>query len=313
MNPMPIIFAGLMMLNIITTNLVITDYHYKAKARAEEDRLQVVVNYAADAAVKEMKETSANLGQDYASLSKLNIDPAVGLETFGTFLCKNYDIPVSTTNVQQVLIDYVPVFVVAAYDGYYVATKQVINDVGVPNMVFSPKMPYLQVYTKENGDVELYSYNLSLKEATKISANGSIVKTKDTPLNSEEQLDFINKKITDVLNEYIVKEASVSPRGQIYLPSQVKTIQGTNPVRNTTVFAYLDNFDLGYNGQELQAFGIGGAEIKQNKMVVGFEVTSNGKTEKFYTYSDKLPSFAKPAEVFDSPEDAAQNGYYFYS
>lgn len=307
-----LLYGGLLILQILTMNMLFTDYAADYNKAFEENRLAIAVNYAVDAATQEMKDNSANLGQDYESISRINVDPIVAMDTFSTILLKNYDIPLSSTNQQSVLLDYCPVFMVATYDGYYIASKQKINDAGVENMIFSPKLPYYDIYMETDGTKSLYSFNLSLTSAIKIDESGGVYKVGTPPLSKKEQSDVINTRISDVLNEYLVKYANRDPRGRIFIPSEMTTLHSTNPIRNTTVFAYIDNFDLAGYGTNLQSFGIGGSEIKQKKVVVGFSTVTNGKTELYYAYSDRVPTGVVPIETFDSQEDAAKEGYYFY-
>lgn len=312
MNISSIIFCGLILIQIITANMIFTDYVNDYMNKFEEKRLKIVVNYATDAAVQEMKNQSANLGQDYENLSKLNVDPIVAMDTFSTILCKNYGVPLNSTNQQNIMTEYCPVFLVATYDGCYVANKEKINSSGVVNYIFSNKVPYIGVNTDTNGNELIYSYNMSLDYAIKVDNNGNIYKTYDLPINKSKQLNIINSKISDILNENLVKYASTEPKGKIYVPFDTKLIKSTNAVKNTSVIAYIDNFDLCGYGYDLQSFGIGGSEIKQKKVVVGFEIEIDGKFKKYYTYSDTVPDKCNVIEVFNSPEDAAGNGYYFY-
>lgn len=312
MNLSSLLFGGLLVLQIITMNMLFTDYASDYHRKFEEKRLQIAVNYAVDAATKEMKENSANLGQDYESIAKLNVDPIVAMDTFSTIIAKNYNVPVNSVNQQSILLDYCPVFMVATYDGYYIASKEKINSSGVENVLFSPKLPYSEVYTEEDGSTSLYSYNLSLTSAIKTKSDGSVYKVNYPPLTRKEQSDLINTKVSDVLNDTLVKYANKDPRGEIYIPSEMTTVMSTNPIQNTTVLAYIDNFDLAGYGMDLQSFGIGGSEIKQKKVVVGFTIEVNGNMEKYYAYSDRLPEGAVPIESFDSQEDAAKEGYYYY-
>lgn len=307
-----IIFAGLLILQIVVTNMLFSQYTADYHNKFEEKRLQIAVNYAVDGATKEMKRNSANLDQDYESIAKLNVDPMVALDTFSTIMCKNYEIPVNTTNQQSIMLDYCPVFMVATYDGFYTTSRQKINSSGIENVIFSPKLPYIDVHTNKDGTKSIFSYNLTLTSALRFDENGAVYKDYNPPKTRKEQSDIINNTISDVLNEQLLEYAGKDPRGELYIPSEVTTLRSTNPIRNTTVLAYIDNFDMAGYGMDLQSFGIGGAEIKQRKVVVGFSMETNGKTEYFYSYSDRIPVGATPIESFDSQESAAQHGYYYY-
>jgi hypothetical protein len=307
-----ILYGGLLVLQIITMNMLFSDYASDYHAKFEEKRLQIAVNYAVDAAAKRMRETSDDLGQDYNDLTKFNVDPTIALETFSAILAKNYDVPLNPENMQSVLLDYVPVFMVVTNDGYYVTSRHKVNDFGVENMIFSPKLPYSTTYTEVNGTTSIFSYNLSLTSAIKVDSTGGVFKVDNPPLTTKEQSSLINNRISDVLNEHLIKSSNGDSRGMIYIPSEVTELGSTNTIRDTTVFAYIDNFDLAGYGMDLQSFGIGGANITPKKTVVGFTVGMVPDIQKYYVYSDELPAGATIVELFDSQEAAAQEGYYFY-
>ena len=312
MNVISMIFGGLIVLQIVAMNMLFSTYTVDYSNKFEEKRLQIAVNYAVDGATKEMKENSTDLGQDYESIARLNVDPSVAFDTFSVIMCKNYGIPCNSTNQQSFMVDYCPVFVVATYDGYYYLSKEKINSSGVENMIFSPKMPYIKEH-EENGEKFLYSYNLTLTSALKIDKNGGVYKDYTPPLSRKEQSDLINSTVSDVMNTLLLEQADPNNiRGEFYIPSEFTTIRSTNPITNTTVLAYIDNFDVPNFGTDLQSFGIGGSEIKQKKVVVGFIIEVDGEYEKYYAYSDRLPEGAISIETYDSQEDAAADGYYYY-
>jgi hypothetical protein len=308
---------------MILVNLLFIGFAVDLGNQFEEQRLQIVVNYATEAAVQEMTANSASLDQDYESISKISVDPyesiskisvdpAVALDTFAVILGKNYNIPLSSINKQSILLDYVPVFMVATYDGYYTTSDVVINSSGVENKIFSPKMPYLYQVTEIDGTTTDYSLNMSLETAIKVDAYGNI--TKEVGVIPEElQSSFINEQISDALNAKLVEVASTRARGTFYIPSEATTVGATNAIKSTTVFAYIDNFDLHGKSQDLQSFGVGGSRIKNNDFVAGFLLNdAYGLQQKYYCYSKDLPATAVLVEVFDTPEEAAQSGYYYY-
>jgi hypothetical protein len=299
-----LLYSGLLILQIITMNMAFSQYAADIYNKFEEQRLEIAVNYATDAAAEEMRYQSSHLGQDYESIGKINVDPKVAMETFATMLCKNYNVPDSASNRQQIMLDYCPVFVVATYDGYYILNKYKINDSGVENMIFSTKFPY----SEKLGD-DIISYNLSFNYATKLDKDGNLFKT---VVDVNKSKEIINNKLSDVLNEQLTNNANKDPKGTFFIPSELSNMKSSNPVNNTTVFAYMDNFDLSGYGLDLQSFSIGGSDIKQKKVVVGFRSNLIHGIDLYYTYSDRLPSGVTPLEVFDNPEDAAKKGYYFY-
>ena len=313
MNLMAIIFSGLFLLQVITMNMLFTDYSKDLQEKFEEKRLQIAVNYAVEAATQEMIIKSANLEQDYLTLNYVNVDPMVASDTFSTIILENYNIPVNDVNRQSIMLEYCPVFMVAGFDGYYNMERQKINSSGVENMIFSTKIPYSDTVVNDEGEREYYSYNLSYDYAIKFNKDGKIYKvTEDLPKSEREMKNVVSTVISDTLNDNLVRYAHDDPRGEIYVPAEMTSLMTTNPIENTTVLAYIDNFDLAGLGYNLQSFGIGGSDIRQKPVVVGFAKEVNGETHYFYTYSDKLPEDAQLIEAFDSQQDAASKGYYFY-
>lgn len=307
-----LLYSGLIILQIISMNMLFTDYATDSHNKFEEKRLQIAVNYATDAAAEEMRKNSDNLNQDYIDITKFNVDPKIAMDTFAAVLGKNYNVPLSDENIQSLLTDYVPVLMVASYDGYYVLEKTKIDSAGQRNMVFTPKMPYSSTYIEYDGTKSIYSYNLSHTSALKVAAYGGMYRVDNPPLSKDEQSDLINNKISDVFNEALAKGANVERRGMIYIPSKMTTIRATNSIKETTILAYIDNFDLAGYGMNLHSFGIGGSDIKPKRTIVGFETTVGGVLGKYYYYADELPVGVDVAEIFDSAEEAAGKGYYYY-
>lgn len=312
-----LILSGLLLLQIVSMNMLFVNYAKDLINKFEERRLQIAVNYAVDAASQEMVNNSANLGQDYESIARLNVDPTVAMDTFATMICKNYSIPVNTTNQQSILTDYCPVFVVATYDGYYVADFHDINVSGVYNYVFGTKMPYSEVVEVDvgggNTETRMYSYNMGFTSAIYVDEYGGVYRDYNPPRSYAEQKDIVNTTISDVLNEQLLKNTPYDLRGEMYIPADFTALRSTNPIDATTVFVYIDEFDLPMFGLDLQSFGIGGSDIENKKVVVGFTLTGeNGVVEKYYAYSDQVPDDANRIETFDSQEDAAAHGYYYY-
>lgn len=308
-----LMFGGLILLQIISMNLLFTDYAKDYNNRFEEKRLKIVINYATDAAAQEMSSDSIDLGQDYEDVSKFSVEPSIALNTFSSIICKNYDVPISEKNKQEILFEYCPVFVVAAYDGYYVADRYKVEDSGLIQTKLSPKMPYIQTVVDPAGGSTLYSYNLGFKNALKVTPSGDIYKDNNPPMNSNDQKELVNTIISDVLNDQIIKYTN-DPRGEIYIPYDFTTIHSTNPILNTTVLAYIDDFDMSSSSTKLQSFGIGGSEVKVKEPVIGFTIEVGGELQKYYAYSDEVPTGNRvnKVQVFDSKVEAAQSGYYFY-
>ena len=106
----------------------------------------------------------------------------------------------------------------------------------------------------------------------------------------------------------------MNQKGKFYIPYAFTSITAANPVEQTTVFAYVKDFDLGVYSKKLKSFSIGGSKLKLNNPVVGFKWFNNGREELGYCYFDDLPKdiniFDKVS--FDNSKEAAENGYYYF-
>ena len=105
----------------------------------------------------------------------------------------------------------------------------------------------------------------------------------------------------------------MNQKGKFYIPYALTSITAANPIEQTTVFAYVKDFDLGVYSKKLKSFSIGGSKLKLNNPVVGFKWFNNGREELGYCYFDDLPKDVNVFDKvsFDNPKEAAENGYYF--
>jgi hypothetical protein len=292
-----------LMIMVGTTVLFINTSLY-AYSEFEEEKLDLLVNYAADAAVDEMVYMSADLGMDYADFERVSIDPQVALDMFTTILMTGYDIPDTEENRGMVQTEYLPVFIVAGYDGFYTAQPlaKVMGDSGVEyGSVFTIKQPYL--YTADSG--MLYGLNLGLEECRTL--NGAVVGYSTPPISKDEQLRIINSVISDTMMRTVYEQQTGNVRHTIYLPSEMTEVASTNAVKNVSVLAYVANIPLRV-GKTIETFGIGGAKVDHQRYVVCY--IKNG--EKMYCYADSTTlDRSNIIEVLETPEKAAAKGYYF--
>lgn len=311
-----ILYAGLLLLQIVTMNMLFSTYARDYRNEFEEKRLQIVVNYATDGAAKEMRDESSHLNQDYVALSRLNVDPKVAMDTFATIFGKNYRLPINNVNIQNLMTEYCPVFMVASYDGYYIADRRIINSSGVQNLIFTPKLPYLDNVPDYAGHSRWYSYNLSGDNAIMVDDHGGIYNVYrergQIPKTKSEILYIINQKLSDALNAKIQEYAATDPKGMIYVPSEMTVVHATNRIEYTTVFAYIDNFDIVSYGNVMQCFGIGASDISLRKVVAAFQKVVDGELHNFYAYSDELPQGVHVIATYATQQEAASHGYYYY-
>lgn len=277
----------------------------------EEYILSFAIDYSTDAAVEEMLNMS-DLGQDYLDINKMNTDPEAALETFTTMMCMNYDLPLTEKAKSQVRDLYIPVFCVAAYDGYYLYTQRSAPD-GDYYLQGGYKVPY--TYTKEDTPSKYYALNLGGENALLLT-DGSLTKVtlESEGIAAEENYRHINSVLSEAIS-FAFQERTGRGDRIIYLPSDLTAITRVNSVRGPTVFAFIDGWDM-KTAHALSAFSIGGAKVENARMVAGYvRINPDGSTTNLYSYADALPESANIpiADLFTSVEEAAQAGYYYDS
>lgn len=283
----------------IIITLIFVDYSQDAYSEFQRMKLDIAVNYAVDAAVDEMVAKTQDLHLDYGDFAYLTCDPEVALETFVNVFLENYGMQYSETNRTWVTTKYLTTFVVATYDGYYVAEATKINDTGAYDMVFSLKNPYLY----REGDV-VYSLNLGWQDCKRF--RDGVYNQVDCPITEAECKQVVNNCITDSLITSIGSVLNWSNMATVYVPSEMGDVVRANPIENTTVLAYIGGMDIGF-GRSVDSFGIGGARVQHERFVGCY--MKNGV--KMYQYVDLLDSTYDVIEVFEEPRLAAEKGYEF--
>lgn len=298
---------------MLTAFVEFSDYQQETWVEMQERHLDTAMNFAADAAVEYMTENSADLGLDYNQFEFVKADPSLALEMFKRVLLRNLDYGDSEQN-DAYIENCMPVFVVATYDGYYLARERAVSDKdneGVSyRLVFNPKMPY--TYEKKvNGVSYLYALNLGLEDAIRYygDSNGGHYDRvlTDGLLTFDEQRLIISSRISDdmIVNLWDIRGGQ-SIDSTLLVPADMTTWTSTNPINATTVLAYVDGLNLG-TGVNATSFAIGGSRIVHENFCVCYEY--NGK--KVYCFTGKQPTGVKILESFVNPTKAAEAGYEF--
>lgn len=282
----------------IVTIVLFFEYQQTMYQQLQERHCAYAVNYAADAAVDALIEGSDDLLLDYSMYEDLAVDPNVALETFLLVFCKNFGMAATKTGYSLVKTEYIPAFVVAVYDGYYVASLQSINE-DARDLVFSMKQPY--IYTE---GAATYALNLSMIDAKKFE-NATIQKV-IAPISRARQKELINSQISDAVTSTVYKAKGGNIQGAFYVPTEVTSITTTNPIDRVTVLAYVSGVDLGF-GRTVESFGIGGAKVTQAKRCVGYERSG----QLLYAPIERVPDGVVVKATFGSATEAAEAGYYF--
>lgn len=90
----------------------------------EQRQLDLQVNYAVDAAIQEMLSNTTDINTDYVNWGEMTVEPETALFTYESVLIRNLGWSDSEKNRQDLEELSIPFFIVAAYDGYYVYSKQ---------------------------------------------------------------------------------------------------------------------------------------------------------------------------------------------
>ncbi|WP_105614116.1 hypothetical protein [Vallitalea okinawensis] len=324
-------FGIVIMVSLIYVAALIMGYlHYTSKEiqEIEQLRLSYAVDYASDAAVQAMLSTG-NLDMDYSDHKSLNVDPSLALDTFIDVFCFNYDIGLSQENKMLIKLNYIPIAVVATYDGYYLAQPELVgNQVNYPenpiqdgdwDLIFGMKIPYTYSYNNVH-----YALNMGMDYAVMLSANQGLQRYNGMPpsdsgkLSREEGFYIINNNISMDMT-YAIDKANET-RGEwtnsFFIPNQVTTFSGANPIQGPSFLVLVQNLDL-TTPRPIHAFTIAGSKIDYSRSVVGYEV--NGTP--YYCYADRQHLIAKAHGVaetaviiknmYSSPKIAAINQFYF--
>lgn len=133
----------------------------------EQRQLDIQVNYAVEAATQEMLSIGTHIDTDYADWGRATLEPQIALDTFTTVLMKNLGYSNTKENRDALILDHVPFFIVAGYDGYYVygTVAETVTVDGVEQLAYpkrwTPKLPYAMKSVKTEGNINTVFFNLS--------------------------------------------------------------------------------------------------------------------------------------------------------
>ena len=309
--------VGLMLINMSVTHISFTNYALDSREQFEERRLDLMSNNGTDAAALQLRLQTGDLNLDYKNEGAFEVNPLIAKTAFGQVMSSAYDLT-DNENRDYFVRNYVPLFMVCAYDGYFT-----LENGPEDKVYFSQKYPY--TYKKNN---DTYLLNLGYNKYDILKPSGELIRSDDNiddedednnesssiDLTYNEEKEAVNNLISDTLNIKLQQIEGLNQKGKFYIPYALTSITAANPVEQTTVFAYVKDFDLGVYSKKLKSFSIGGSKLKLNNPVVGFKWFNNGMEELGYCYFDDLPKdiniFDKVS--FDNPKEAAENGYYYF-
>lgn len=301
----------------------------------QQRQLDLQVNYAVDAAAQEMLSDGTHIDTDYIDWGSMTVEPEVALRTYESILLRNLGWSDFDKNREDLVESSMPFFLVAGYDGYYVYCRQ--HDVSTVkedkngntkevfanayNFHWTPKLPYSQTV----GD-KVYFYYLGTDKygSVDLSTNKNIVMNSvrlDDPLNdgtgpaSKEQAKaIIAKTLTNAINSALFIGMEGKTDASYYIPAEMSEWSNNNSIQSPSVMVYMSRSD-GTVQYDTVTFGIGGSKIDDVNFVICYNV--NG-VKKYAWASDRdaITSYYNGGnnfvlEILNTPEQAAQSGYYF--
>ncbi len=291
-------------------------YVQKEKNEIEQLKLSYAIDYASDAGAMAMLETT-RLDMDYTNgKSTFTVDPQLALNAFLEVFCFNYDMMPTDRN-KQLIKDFIPVAAVATSDGYYLATHQLVRNGGgnYPDnpgrevndgdwdLIFGMKLPYLY-----EGPDATYALNMGLKDSLRMTAD-SLTKPKGLPPGLTElrartlMNNLVSADMANSINE--INEENVNWRNSFYIPSQLTTTTGVNPIEGPSFLVLVQGVNL-TTSRPISGFSLSGTKIEEARMIAGY--VRDGI--HYYAYADKVPEGSVVDDLFTTFKEAAAAGYY---
>ncbi|MBR6528791.1 MAG: hypothetical protein IKT62_02010 [Firmicutes bacterium] len=284
----------------IGTTLLFVRFMLSFNTEFEQYYLDVVSNYASDAAVMSVVSTTYDLEADYAGVVSVQIDPDEALNEFVRMMCESLGYSYSVENQVLIKSQYIKAFCVTSNDGFYLAEPTQINANGAIDLVFRPKRPY--TYTHENGRM----YSLRLGDSyVSMEYNGKVQEVV-SPLTTQETSRYINGLISKVMTDAVAKATEGASSTFVYLPGELTEIVKTNPIKGVTVLAYVKGVEMDAT-ESYDSFAIGGSHVVFANQYVAYE--KDGK--KLYTHTKLYDGTGTVKQTYATAELAAAAGYSY--
>lgn len=295
----------------------------------DEFVLDKQVNYAADAAVEELLLTG-DTDQDYNKGDYMVVDPELAVTEFTSILTEDFDMVPTDFTRKLIQEQYIKTLLICSWDGVYAYWYQPINDTNEYGFVGTPKIPYF--YTDKTG--RQWCLNLGLEKAYSDNGNASNYKLNQYELINGEipediQLTAINNQVASILNYTLIQSYTGNNRTAYEIPALASEVKGSQPVDQITVIGVVEGRATS-TASVITAECIGGAQVTAADPIIGVKIRyTSGTVAKVYAYSSwwkthnplsspLIAGYADGAtsltttstEYFDTPFEAAQNGYY---
>ncbi|MCM1234721.1 MAG: hypothetical protein NC489_31855 [Ruminococcus flavefaciens] len=265
--------------------------------------------------------------QDYNKGDYMVVEPELAVIEFTSILAEDFNMVPTDYTRQMIQEKYIKTLLVCTWDGVYAYWYQPINSTNEYGFVGTPKIPYF--YTDDAG--RQYCLNLGLEKA--YSDNGDTGNYKLNPyevmapgIPKDIQLTAINNQVAELLNYTLIQAYGGGNRTAYEIPALASDISGAQPVDRITVIGIVEG-QAESASTVITAECIGGAQVIQADPMIGVRLRfANGTVGKVYAASSWWKahgcpygcSFADGAsdvtqtsnEYFDTPFEAAENGYY---
>lgn len=285
------------------------DYNKQSQEEFANLHLSQAIEHSSKAAANELL-SSRDTDIDYENYNQVSADPEMALEVFVDVFLKNMGMSMSEENRHLVRTKYMPVFVVALTDGFYIAKHTKIK--GANNstateydLVFSPKL----AYSYKNAG-KTYSLIQGAQFYSEIKSGGDVERITGLPPNIADKRqvhEIIGKNITSAMKSAIDSYQEIDKAGwssNFYLPSELTSNSRVNAIDGPTVITLFQGVDV-HSYTPIDTYSITGNKIKGARMIVAYR--RNGI--KYYSYHDKAPAGITIDQPYSTMYEAAINGY----
>ena len=302
----------------------------------QQRQQDIQVNYATDAATWMMLNETPDIDIDYTNISTIVLSPEVALNTYEAMMVRGLGWSDEKATRQVFEDAYMPFFIVAVYDGYYI--YGVVYDIddfkgtrveGIENVIYpkmwTPKIPFaeeepgttggINIYTLGTDSYIRYDYGTSSYRTLMYTENSRYV-AKPGDINKSYQNDmvpFVSSELTEAANKALYIAKAQFSTEKIFIPSSYSNWGSNQPIDHPTVLAYMDT-----NGNNTRyshvSFAIGGTRITEADYYIAYY--HNGKPLYTKVANRKKVEAAgidagTETEIYTSAIEAALNGYYY--
>lgn len=288
----------------------------------------IQVNYATDAAAWMMLYETPDIDIDYNNINDIRVSPEVALNTYEAIMIRGMGWSDDTYNRQVFEDTYMPFFIVAAYDGYYIYTvvsedydMSFPSGTTVTNTIYpkrwTPKIPYAE-FSGDGSKIILYNlggkYYTTYTYATNEYKYDNVYSDMGGPAtnkSSEDMKQLVSAIMTDTCQKALVIAKGEVTEEQIVIPADFSEWSSNRPVEYPTVLTYMDASSTHIMYDHV-SFAVGGSRIQETTYYIGY--TKDGV--KRYTLATNRSYIENTdhltvEKVFTSQREAALDGYYY--